>query len=32
MIEVRGNQVVLHTGRFFKDHKTQLLIRLRRLR
>jgi hypothetical protein len=31
-IEVRSGWLVLHTGRFFKDHKTQLLIRLRRLR
>lgn len=32
VIEVNQNYVTLHTGRFFKDHKTQLLIRLRRLR
>jgi hypothetical protein len=32
VIETRDGQVTLHTGRFFKDHKTQLLIRLRRLR
>jgi len=32
VIEARDGWLVLHTGRFFKDHKTQLLIRLRRLR
>ena len=32
VIEVKSGWLVLHTGRFFKDHKTQLLIRLRRLR
>lgn len=32
VLEVVRDRVVLHTGRFFKDHKTQMLIRLRRLR
>jgi hypothetical protein len=32
VIEVVNDRLVLHTSRFFKDHKTQLLVRLRRLR
>jgi hypothetical protein len=32
VIDVVRDLVRLHMGRFFKDHKTQLLIRLRRLR
>jgi len=30
-VEVRGDRLVLNTGEFFKGHKTQLLITLRRL-
>lgn len=30
-VEVKGNSLVLNTGEFFKGHKTQLLITLRRL-
>lgn len=31
-VELRDGRLVLHTSRFFKGHRTQLLIRLRRLR
>lgn len=31
IVEVKGDRLVLNTGEFFKGHKTQLLITLRRL-